>query len=172
MLSTQQLSFLIILVLAFSFLVTERIRNDVVAVLVVLALAITRVLSPAEALSGFGSEPAMATRSRAAAIWLFSAPRAGLTSPAPRATDCGSFQSTVIACAATGRNAATTIKKCLKQTSNETHDQRGDACAGDQIRRTERTDRRSAVREGGDSERGAARWNIGGARAMQSTNSA
>ena len=59
MLSAQQLSFLIILVLAFSFLVTERIRNDLVAVLVVLALAITRVLSPAEALSGFGSEPAI-----------------------------------------------------------------------------------------------------------------
>jgi di/tricarboxylate transporter len=34
-------------------------RNDVVAVLIVLALAITRVLSPSEALSGFGSEPAL-----------------------------------------------------------------------------------------------------------------
>lgn len=59
MLSAQQLSFLIILALAFSFLVTERIRSDLVAVLVILALAITRVLSPAEALSGFGSEPAI-----------------------------------------------------------------------------------------------------------------
>lgn len=59
MLSAQQFSFLIILVLAFLFLVTDRIRNDLVAVLVVLALAITRVLSPAEALSGFSSEPAI-----------------------------------------------------------------------------------------------------------------
>ena len=57
--SAQQISFIIILVLAFGFLVTERIRSDVVAVLVVLALAITRVLSPAEALSGFSSEPAI-----------------------------------------------------------------------------------------------------------------
>ena len=59
MLSAQQLSFLIILVLVFSLLLTERIRNDLVAVLAVLALAITRVLSPAEALSGFSSEPAI-----------------------------------------------------------------------------------------------------------------
>lgn len=57
--SAQQISFILILVLAFGFLVTERIRSDVVAVLVVLALAITRVLSPAEALSGFSSEPAI-----------------------------------------------------------------------------------------------------------------
>lgn len=59
MLSAQQLSFLIILVLVFSLLLTERIRNDLVAVLAVLALAITRVLSPVEALSGFSSEPAI-----------------------------------------------------------------------------------------------------------------
>ena len=59
MLSAQQISFLIILIVAGFLLVTERIRNDVVAVLIVLALAITRVLSPSEALSGFGSEPAL-----------------------------------------------------------------------------------------------------------------
>lgn len=57
--SPQQLSFIIILILAFGFLITERIRKDVVAVLIVLALAITRVLTPAEALSGFGSEAAI-----------------------------------------------------------------------------------------------------------------
>ena len=57
--SAQQVSFIIILVLAFGSLVTERIRSDLVAVLIVLALAITRVLSPAEALSGFSSEPAI-----------------------------------------------------------------------------------------------------------------
>ena len=55
----QQLSFLIILLLAFTLLITERIRSDLVAVLVILALATTRVLSPGEALAGFGSEPAI-----------------------------------------------------------------------------------------------------------------
>lgn len=59
MLNPQQLSFLIILVVACWLLITERIRSDLVAVLIVLALAITRVLSPTEALSGFGSEPAI-----------------------------------------------------------------------------------------------------------------
>ncbi len=58
-LSSQQLSFLIILIVACVLLITERIRSDLVAVLIVLALAITRVLSPKEALSGFGSEPAI-----------------------------------------------------------------------------------------------------------------
>ena len=57
--NAQQVSFILILIFAFGFLLTERIRNDVVAVLIVLALAITRVLSPAEALSGFGSEAAI-----------------------------------------------------------------------------------------------------------------
>ncbi len=59
MLSAQQLSFLIILLVACLLLITERMRSDLVAVLIVLALAITRVLSPSEALSGFGSEPAI-----------------------------------------------------------------------------------------------------------------
>lgn len=58
-LSLQQLSFLIILALAFGLLISERIRSDLVAVLIVLSLAVTRVLSPSEALSGFGSEPAI-----------------------------------------------------------------------------------------------------------------
>ncbi|HSE36530.1 MAG TPA: SLC13 family permease, partial [Blastocatellia bacterium] len=57
--SPQQISFIVILIFAFGFLITDRIRNDVVAVLIVIALAITRVLSPSEALSGFGSEAAI-----------------------------------------------------------------------------------------------------------------
>src|SRR5215472_1564679 len=51
--------FLIILGLTFGLLITEWLRNDVVAILAVLALAISGVLSPTEALSGFGSEPAI-----------------------------------------------------------------------------------------------------------------
>ncbi len=51
--------FLIILGLTFGLLITEWLRNDVVVILAVLALAISGVLSPAEALSGFGSEPAI-----------------------------------------------------------------------------------------------------------------
>ena len=57
--STQQLSFLVILIMAFGLLITERLRNDVVAILIVLALYSTRVLSSSEALSGFSSEPAI-----------------------------------------------------------------------------------------------------------------
>lgn len=58
-LSVQQLSFLVILLVAFGLLLTERIRNDLVALLVILALYLSRVLSPSEALAGFGSEPAI-----------------------------------------------------------------------------------------------------------------
>ena len=59
-LSVQQLSFLAILVVAFGLLVTEWLRNDIVAILIVLALAVTRVLKPSEALAGFSSEAAVA----------------------------------------------------------------------------------------------------------------
>lgn len=58
-LNANQLSFIVILVFAFGLLVTERIRNDIIAMLIVLALAVTGVLSPSEALSGFSSEPAI-----------------------------------------------------------------------------------------------------------------
>ena len=54
-----QLTFFAILVGAFALLITERLRNDVVAVLIILALAGTGLLSPAEALAGFASEPAI-----------------------------------------------------------------------------------------------------------------
>ena len=59
-LTAHQISFLVILVVAFALLLTERLRNDLVAVLIVVALALTRVLKPSEALAGFGSEPAVA----------------------------------------------------------------------------------------------------------------
>jgi len=58
-LSIQQISFLLILAVAFWLLVTERLRSDMVAILIVLALAVMGLLSPSEALSGFGSEPAI-----------------------------------------------------------------------------------------------------------------
>lgn len=54
-----QLSFIVILVLSFVLMITEYIRNDIIAMLIVLALTITEVLKPSEALSGFGSEPAI-----------------------------------------------------------------------------------------------------------------
>lgn len=46
-----QLTFFAILIAAFALLPTERLRNDVVAVLIVLALAATGLLTPAEALA-------------------------------------------------------------------------------------------------------------------------
>jgi di/tricarboxylate transporter len=55
----QQGSFFAILLVAVVLLLTERIRNDVVAVLIVLALAASGVLSPKEAVAGFSSEPAL-----------------------------------------------------------------------------------------------------------------
>lgn len=58
-LSLQQISFFAILVIAFALLITERIRNDIVAVLIILALYITGVLPAPDALSGFSSEPAI-----------------------------------------------------------------------------------------------------------------
>ncbi|HEU5011863.1 MAG TPA: SLC13 family permease, partial [Roseiflexaceae bacterium] len=54
-----QISFLIILAVAFVLLLTERLRNDIVAVLIILSLTISGVLKPDEALGGFGSEPAI-----------------------------------------------------------------------------------------------------------------
>jgi di/tricarboxylate transporter len=64
-----QLVFFAILLVSFVLLLTEKLRNDVVAALIVIALASTRLLSPAEALSGFGSEPAIVV----AAIFVLSA---------------------------------------------------------------------------------------------------
>jgi di/tricarboxylate transporter len=58
-LSVPQLTFFVILLATFALLLTERLRPDVVAVLVILALAGTGLLSPEEALAGFSSEPAI-----------------------------------------------------------------------------------------------------------------
>ena len=58
-LTLQQELFFAILIVAFALLVSERLRNDLVALLIVLALAATRLLSDKDALDGFGSEPAI-----------------------------------------------------------------------------------------------------------------
>lgn len=67
-LDTQQLILLVILVGAFALLITERIRVDLTAVLIILALTLSGILEPEEALSGLSSEPAVA----AAAIFVMS----------------------------------------------------------------------------------------------------
>lgn len=58
-LSPQQILFLLILTIAIVLFISEWIRTDVVAVLIVIALYVTRVLKSEEALSGFSSEPAI-----------------------------------------------------------------------------------------------------------------
>ncbi|HEY3098206.1 MAG TPA: SLC13 family permease [Methylomirabilota bacterium] len=68
-LDTPQLVFFVILGAAFLLLLTERLRNDVVALLIVLALSVSGLLEPDKALSGFGSEPAIVV----AAIFVLSA---------------------------------------------------------------------------------------------------
>src|SRR5437879_5921052 len=57
--NAQQIFFLIILAVAIFLFVTEWLRTDLVAVMIVVALYVTRVLSPQDALSGFSSEPAI-----------------------------------------------------------------------------------------------------------------
>jgi len=59
LLPLHQLVFFVILAAAIGLLVTERLRTDMIALLIILALAITGILSPEEALSGFQSEPAI-----------------------------------------------------------------------------------------------------------------
>src|SRR5688572_19536037 len=54
-----QLVFFAILAIAFVLLITEKLRNDVVAVLIVISLAVSGLLKPEQALSGFSSEPAI-----------------------------------------------------------------------------------------------------------------
>jgi di/tricarboxylate transporter len=55
----QQVIFLIILAVALVLFITEWIRPDIVAVLIVIALYGARILSAQEAVSGFSSEPAI-----------------------------------------------------------------------------------------------------------------
>ena len=68
-LTRPEITFFVIVVVAFALLLTERLRNDVVGVLIVLALAMTGLLKPKEALAGFSSEPAIVV----AAIFVLSA---------------------------------------------------------------------------------------------------
>lgn len=58
-LSPQQILFLLILTAAIVLFITEWIRTDIVALLIVIALYVCRVLKPEEALAGFSSEPAI-----------------------------------------------------------------------------------------------------------------
>ena len=55
----QQVVFLLILGGGLVLFVTERFRVDVTALLILVALALTGILSAEEALSGFSSEPAI-----------------------------------------------------------------------------------------------------------------
>ena len=54
-----QILFLLILAGALYLFVSERLRIDVSAMLVLLVMVVTGVLNPAQALSGFSSEPAI-----------------------------------------------------------------------------------------------------------------
>ncbi len=58
-LNPQQISVFVILIIAFALLISERIRPDLVALLIVLSLYVTRALPAEQALAGFGSEPAI-----------------------------------------------------------------------------------------------------------------
>jgi di/tricarboxylate transporter len=58
-LTGDQVAFFVILIVAFALLITERLRNDLVALLIVVALALTGVLSAERAVRGFSSEPAL-----------------------------------------------------------------------------------------------------------------
>ena len=68
-LNPQQVFFLLILTAAIVLFITEWIRADLVAVMIVVSLYVTRVLDPRDALSGFSSEPAIVV----AAIFVLSA---------------------------------------------------------------------------------------------------
>lgn len=54
-----QIMFLVILAGALYFFISEKLSVDMTALLIILALAISKVLDPKEALSGFSSEPAL-----------------------------------------------------------------------------------------------------------------
>src|SRR5690606_33329657 len=55
MLSTQELLLLIIVFAAIAAILSGKLRADVVALIVLLALGVTRIVTPEEALSGFSS---------------------------------------------------------------------------------------------------------------------
>jgi di/tricarboxylate transporter len=58
-LTPQQVAFFLILAAALALLVTERLPTDAVAILIILSLVVTGVLSSEDALAGFRSEPAI-----------------------------------------------------------------------------------------------------------------
>lgn len=68
-LTQDQLVFLVITSIAVVLFITEYLRVDVVAVLIIIALAISRIIKPSEAFSGFSSEPAIIV----AAVFVLSA---------------------------------------------------------------------------------------------------
>lgn len=68
-LTFQQIMLLLLLAAVFILLLTERIRIDLTAVLIIVTLAAFRLLTPEEALSGFSSEPAIVV----AAVFVLSA---------------------------------------------------------------------------------------------------
>lgn len=59
MIASQQVVFLVILASALALFISERVRIDIAAMMAMLALAFTGILTPDEALSGFSSEPAI-----------------------------------------------------------------------------------------------------------------
>ena len=65
----QQIIFLVILAATLALFVSEKLRVDMVAMLALLALALTGILGPKDALSGFSSEPAIIV----AAVFVLSA---------------------------------------------------------------------------------------------------
>jgi len=65
----QQILFLAILAITLGLFISERLRVDLVALLALLALTLTGILGPKEALSGFASEPAIIV----AAVFVLSA---------------------------------------------------------------------------------------------------
>ena len=65
----QQALFLAILAATLALFISEKLRVDLVAMLALLALTLTGILEPKEALSGFSSEPAIIV----AAVFVLSA---------------------------------------------------------------------------------------------------
>ena len=57
--TVEQVTFLLILAGGLYLFISERLRVDVTAMLLLLAMVVTGVLDPGQALSGFASEPAI-----------------------------------------------------------------------------------------------------------------
>ena len=91
LLPMHQLVFFAILAVVIGLLVTERLRTDLIALLIILALALTGILSPEEALAGFQSEPAIVI----AAVFVLG-PGCG-TPASPRRLASGPVASPVVA---------------------------------------------------------------------------